>query len=135
MESDLWLVAASRVLGVAGKPMHISQLKQLILSQNLVPASITSTLEATLANEMQNVGSRFKTLPSYPGFLTLMPTDRTQPQTSDATPVKTEPLHKTLNINGSAVATNKFEKKYKHLKKLVKQMIFVSNHISQMQLK
>jgi len=41
--------------------------------------------------------------------------------------VKADSLHKTLNVNGSAVATNRFEKKYKHLKKLVKQMIFVSS--------
>lgn len=126
MESDLWLVAASRVLGVAGKPMHISQLRQLILNQNLVPAGITSTLEGTLSNEMQNVTSQFKSIPSHPGFITLMPTDQSQQHPSEAAPAKAESLHKTLNVNGSAVATNRFEKKHKHLKKLVKQMIFVN---------
>ena len=38
MDSVQWVVAASHVLGVAAAPMHISQLKQLILTQNLVPA-------------------------------------------------------------------------------------------------
>nr|XP_006823307.1 PREDICTED: transforming growth factor beta regulator 1-like [Saccoglossus kowalevskii] len=67
-----WLDAAQQVLEEAGTPLHIKEIKRIILASGLVHSSSKSSLEAVLYRETQKGSKRFKRIDGRFGVFALL---------------------------------------------------------------